>query len=294
MTSFFREILKDIPPELPSIIKIIDYSSSKISIVRIENAFSKPNTFEKYKFLLPLHSSTPIEIIDKKTYQLEKKNIFPVNPGQSHCSKTNSDKPIISVHPIFSIFIEKEYLQDTARLLYGKNDVFFENNNFKINKNLQNLFNIFIEEATNKQTGYQFILENLNLQIVINLLRTLNNNCYNEKRPKNYFEKRSIRYVIEYMEENYNQEFTIEDIAMTANYSTFHFIRIFKAETGKTPFEYLLDIKVDKAKHLLENTDQTITDICFASGFNNRSHFSVVFKKKTGYSPSQYRKINQS
>ncbi len=293
MSTFFKEIIKEIPPELPDIINITDYSSSKISIVKVENAFSDPNVYDIYKFLLPLTSEYPVEIVDKKKFQLEKKKLFPLNPGQPHSSETNNI-PIITIPPFLAIFIDKEFVRNTAKTLFGKNNIFFKNSNFNINSNLQNLVNIFIEESINKQTGYQFILENLNLQIIINLLRTLDSNCSQYLKMKDYHEKKSINHVIDYMYDNYNQDFSLEEIAGTVNYSPFHFIRIFKAETGKTPYEYLLDIKIDKAKQLLKNTNLSITDICFSSGFNNRSHFSVVFKKKTGYSPSQYRKIIQN
>ncbi len=81
------------------------YTSSKISIVKVENAFSSPNTFEIDKFILPLTSEYSIEIIDKNKYHLKKKKIFPINPGQPHCSETNN-KPIIQIPPFLALFIQ--------------------------------------------------------------------------------------------------------------------------------------------------------------------------------------------
>ena len=294
MISFFNEILKSLPPELPDIINIINYSSSKISIIRLENGFSTPNAYDIYKFILPLNSlEYPPEYIDKNKYYLEKRKIFPINPGQTHFSQT--DKGLIIKTPLsLVIFIEKRFMQNTAKTVFGKNNVFFENKNSDLNVNLNNLINLFIEETINKQPGYQFILENINLQITINILRTIDCNCNHNLKMKTYCEKKTIKRVINYLKNNYNQDFSLEDIADFASYSPFHFIRIFKAETGKTPFDYLLDIKIDESKKLLKNSGKPITDICFDSGFNNRSHFSAVFKRKTGYSPSQYRIISKS
>ncbi|MFW6270472.1 MAG: helix-turn-helix domain-containing protein [Bacillota bacterium] len=294
MASFFNEILKNLPPDLLNIIKIKNYSSNKISIVKMENAFSTPNAYDMYKFILPLNTAPyPIEFIEKNKYHLKKGKIFPINPGQPHWTETNNQL-IIKTPSSLTIFIDKEFVQDTAKTIFGKKNIFFENKNSDINANLQNLINLFIEEAVQQQPGYQFILENLNLQITINLLRTLKSNCTYHTKKINYSETKSINYIINYLNENYDQDFSLEQIASLANYSPFHFIRLFKAKTGKTPFAYLFDIKINKAKQLLKNSDLSITDICFASGFNNRSHFSVVFKRKTGYSPSQYRKISQS
>ncbi len=288
--TFFSNILKELPPDLPNIINITDYSSSKISIVKVENAFATPNAFDFYKFLLPLTSEYPIEVMEDEKYRLKRNNLFPVNPGQFHCSETDN-KPIIKIPPFLAIFVDKQFVQETGKVLFGKDKIFFENNNRFINPTLQNLINIFIEETVNKQAGYQLILENLNLQIAINLLRTLENNCTHELDIKNYSEKSPINDVINYLHKNYTEEFSLEEIASSVNYSPFHFIRIFKVATGKTPFEYLLDIKIKKAKEMLKNSTKSVTEICFSSGFNNRSHFSVVFKRKTGHSPSQYRKI---
>ncbi len=73
--------------------------------------------------------------------------------------------------------------------------------------------------------------------------------------------------------------------------SPYHFIRIFKNETGKTPYEYLVDIKIEKACSLLRRSNLSVTEICFLCGFNSSSHFSTVFKQKIGVSPSMYRQL---
>ena len=295
MDSFFNEIRKRLPPELPNIINIKDHSSNKISIVRVENAFSTPNAYEAYKFLLPLYSAEyPVEIIDTNKHHLKKEELIPINPGQPHFSEIDKSKPFIKIPPVLTIFVDKELMRDTSSKIFGEKNIIFENKTLNINNNLHKLINLFIEESIHQQTGYQFILENLNLQIIINILRTANSNCQDELAPKNCFEKKPTRYLMNYMKENYNQIFSLDELARTVNYSPFHLIRIFKAETGKTPFEYLLEIKINRAKQLIKNTKLSITEICFSCGFNNHSHFSTVFKRKTGYSPSQYREIIKS
>lgn len=82
---------------------------------------------------------------------------------------------------------------------------------------------------------------------------------------------------------------TLEEISKQVNYSQYHFIRIFKKETGFSPFEYLTNCRLDKARELLAKTPFTITEICLQCGFQNSSHFATVFKKHTGMSPSEYR-----
>jgi len=75
-----------------------------------------------------------------------------------------------------------------------------------------------------------------------------------------------------------------------ANFSPYHFIRVFKSETGTTPYDYLLNSKIEKAKKILEEEEKPITEVCFLCGFFNPSHFSTTFKKKVGISPYKYRR----
>jgi len=77
------------------------------------------------------------------------------------------------------------------------------------------------------------------------------------------------------------------DIAKMDRYS---FIRSFKAQIGKTPYEFLLDLKIEKAKKMLASKDYSITEISMICDFSSHSHFTTTFKKKTGISPSEYRK----
>lgn len=102
-------------------------------------------------------------------------------------------------------------------------------------------------------------------------------------------EKENINRAVEYLCENFNREYHLTDVVRVANLSPYHFTRVFKAQTGKTPGDYLLDIRVEKAREMLRTTDQTITEICFQCGFRNLSHFATVFKKKMSVSSSEYR-----
>ncbi|MFW6270189.1 MAG: helix-turn-helix domain-containing protein [Bacillota bacterium] len=293
MTSFFDSILKELPPEIPHIINITDYSSSKISIIKTEYTFSQPTTFNIYKFLLPLTSDFPIVIVDNKKFSLKKNKLFPINPGQYHYSDIGQE-PMVHISPFLAIFIDKKFVRETGKTLFNQENIIFENYNYNLNSNLKHLINLFIEETTHQQTGYQFILENLNIQILINLIRTIESNCLPTTTIMSKSDKKTINFAIDYLQKNYDQDFSLSEIAEEISYSPYHFIRIFKKETGKTPFEYLLDLKIEKAKKMLKNSNKYITDICFECGFNNRSHFSVVFKRKTGHSPTEYRKLYQN
>lgn len=94
----------------------------------------------------------------------------------------------------------------------------------------------------------------------------------------------------DWMEENWQKDLSLEDIASIANMNSQHFLRMFKQVYLITPHQYLIDLKLKKAKTLLETTVMPINDICRAIGFESVFSFSVLFKNRFGMAPSYFRK----
>lgn len=84
-------------------------------------------------------------------------------------------------------------------------------------------------------------------------------------------------------------EVSIDDVAKSAAMSRFHFVRQFKAVFGETPVQFRTRVRLDQAKHLLIQSDDSITDICMAVGFSSLGSFSALFSQRFGRSPSGYR-----
>ena len=79
------------------------------------------------------------------------------------------------------------------------------------------------------------------------------------------------------------------DIAKEVNMSQYHFCRFFKKMSGCTPFEYLINHRIDEAEKLLNDTDKAITTIAYEVGFDTVSYFIKTFKKIKKHTPSQFR-----
>ncbi|HEY8969556.1 MAG TPA: AraC family transcriptional regulator [Puia sp.] len=101
---------------------------------------------------------------------------------------------------------------------------------------------------------------------------------------------RRVSLARNWMEENFNTPVTLEDIAAMASMNSQHFLRMFKQVYCITPHQYLIDLKLKKARHLLESTRLTINDICLAVGFESVFSFSILYKKRFGQPPSHLRK----
>ena len=90
--------------------------------------------------------------------------------------------------------------------------------------------------------------------------------------------------------ENCNQDISIENYAQTRGMSVSWFIRNFKKYTGMTPMQFIVSLRVNNAQILLEQTNYSIYEIAKIVGYDDQLYFSRLFRKQKGVSPSQYRK----
>lgn len=106
------------------------------------------------------------------------------------------------------------------------------------------------------------------------------------------FDKRveSIKTALLFIEENYHNKIYISDLAGQVNLNEQYFCRLFKRAIGHTPIEYINEYRIKQAKHLLEETDLQVTEVCLECGFNNLGNFLKEFRKRTGTTPLQYKK----
>ncbi|MGH8278189.1 MAG: helix-turn-helix domain-containing protein [Gammaproteobacteria bacterium] len=96
---------------------------------------------------------------------------------------------------------------------------------------------------------------------------------------------------IVYIHEHLDRDLPLEDMACAAHLSRFHFHRCFKRKIGLSPREYVLEHRLDLAKHLLTRTATPINGIVRRCGFRAHSYFTTVFRKATGKTPRDYRRV---
>lgn len=284
MEQRWKEILGQLQPMAPGTVDVFVTDSMGVLVTKQPMDFNEVEHIHRgYEFIIPFGQSTPYKV-QNKTVETKHNKIFPVNPEQPHIAVKET-----SANTLIALFLEVEFLNDLAKSVSNISELAFENIGFTYDVHLQNLLTDFINELTYKQCGHDLITQSIALQVGVHLLRNLKNNCRLPIKERNYAEKKPIARAVDFIHANYQTPLSLNELAKAANLSPYHFCRVFKAETGKTPSEYLLDIKLKQAKELLlKCRDKSITEICFESGFNNLSHFSRTFLKKVDITPTDF------
>lgn len=154
---------------------------------------------------------------------------------------------------------------------------------------------IAIHEFNFQSSAYKNVCESL-ANALLNIVYTrlneqyLQNNAISKKN--NAISKKSeesIQKIMKYLNEHFNESFSLEELGDTFNMSHYYLSHVFKTETGLSPMKYIIYRKIGEAQNLLMNTDMLIGEICENIGFDDVCHFSSMFKKYIGVTPTQYR-----
>ncbi len=141
-----------------------------------------------------------------------------------------------------------------------------------------------------KETGTHKVitlLQILNILANSTELSKLNKNITSSVQTSKTRER--MNNVLQHLMNNYTETIRLNQIAQIANLSKNAFCRYFKNNTKRSFSSFLLELRINHACKLLSETDKTIAEVCFESGFNNFSNFNRYFKQSTKYSPLQYR-----
>ena len=142
----------------------------------------------------------------------------------------------------------------------------------------------FVDEYTLKLPFYETLSGTMLLSIITFILREISyaNLEYNSRKK--------VMEICRYMQSNYSEKLAVGDYANMCNLSESRFSHLFKEIMNISPQQYLVDIRIQKAKSLLEDTDLPISKISDIVGLQNQHYFSRMFKKYTLLSPLEYRK----
>lgn len=234
----------------------------------------KRNSYDSFLIMYIKKGCCTVKL-DSQTYTAGAGQIVVLDCYKPHSYYTNTGWETLWLH--FDGPVAREYFQmitaDTGPVLNLKDD-------YKFDKYLSKIYQLFQENAS--------IKEALVSQYITNVLTALL--VSRESHSGGTVQSEVIEETTAYMSEHMTEPLTLEQLAARASLSPYYFTRLFKKETGFTPHEYLIAIRINAAKFLLKNVPATsIKEVCFRTGFSNESSFCTTFKKWVGSTPSEYR-----
>lgn len=212
-------------------------------------------------------------VIDGKTYYPKKNDIYILPPGKDHFYYSDDKNPwekiwfnaegalINNILPVYNP-MERVVFSDC-----GGYEYFLRMNEIGKNNSLS---------AVKKHENAALLFHEL-LQFL-----------YDKYRENNISKETEV--LKNYINNNITENISLKELSELVYLSESQVIRIFKRDTGKTPYDYTLDLKTERAKTLLLNTGLMVKEIAFNLGFCDEHYFSYIFRKKTGKTPSDYRK----
>jgi AraC-like DNA-binding protein len=151
------------------------------------------------------------------------------------------------------------------------------------------LFYTILNEYANASYASALLLKSYLLQLIYNIYfwnTELSNKTVTPHSP--YYT--TIKKVIKYIHHNYASKIDLRTLSSLANLSPNYFHKVFTQIMNTTPGEYILNVRLNKAKEFLLQTNLTIQQVADSCGFENSSYFSEVFKKANNLSPRDFRK----
>ncbi len=238
------------------------------------------HSHEEYEFLAP-HTPIPFLVNEGAIYFGEVGWVFPVQSGRSHGIKYE-----LSDISHSSIVIRKEYM-DALLAERGCGGAAF-NYEFRLSDELKFYLHTFKSEYNKGAQCDAQKLRHLSALICLELIHAGTDPAQDTRKEKHSYQ-RGIRTVAEFLNDNYQQDISVEELAKMYGFSKSYFIEVFKRNLGESPHAYLNKLRISRAKLLLETTNDPICEIAEQCGFKKANTFTSLFKTLTGKTPTAYR-----
>ncbi len=206
-------------------------------------------------------NSEGLTTINDTTYSFSKNTFTVVRPNENHNETAE---------------------QQTSLMFIGFNTNYELPSGFyeDVNGEILNTLLEIDKEMKNKQPLYQSILNVLTEKLLLHILRLY---------PKKNFSESNFEYIFNYITSNANKNISVQQMASALGYSYDYLRQLFVKQMGKTIKDYITELKIDKVKTYLLNTNYTLDKIAELTGFSSSSHLCMTFKKETNTSPIDFR-----
>jgi AraC family transcriptional regulator len=154
----------------------------------------------------------------------------------------------------------------------------------------ERLIGLLFHEAVSPELGAPLMVESLTRAIMVHVLRTHSNLSNSAPQTSGAISPGRVKRVVEYMRENLDKTLRLTELAAIANLSPSRFVRAFHTAVGKPPHRFLIQLRIEEACRLLEESDLPVIEVGLRCGFEQPSHFASMFRNVVGMPPSVWRR----
>ncbi|MGL5677163.1 MAG: AraC family transcriptional regulator [Cellulosilyticaceae bacterium] len=218
--------------------------------------------------------------IEEEKYKVKKGTIILINPHVHHTEISDEQEPLEYI-AIGAEGISFTFESDSGNQNHG---IYYANSK---QENIYFCFNRLVHEMEQKEEYFDGVCEHL-LEILVFYLMRCSKNLM--RTPVYENETPQCNKVKQYIENNYLNPITLEELAEVAYINKYYLVHSFTKAYGISPIHYLIEKKLQVCKELLATTNHSVLQISEMTGFSSQSYFAQVFKKACGITPVGYRK----
>ncbi|MFN7040172.1 MAG: helix-turn-helix domain-containing protein [Acidovorax temperans] len=212
--------------------------------------------------------------------------LMPAGTEASRTYKGNTDVLLIHLPPGFILETAKECgFQEQQSNLVSRFAV--------ADEVIERLARLLLATAYESDPGATPMLCALIRALAIHLLRHHSVLSPEKENPPSSMSGGKLQRVVAHMEAHLDQDMPLSSLVELSGLSSSQFTRTFRAAMGKPPHGYLLDLRIERARNLLEKTDLSIIEVGMQCGFAQPTHFATMFRKLVGLSPREWRAARQ-
>lgn len=215
-------------------------------------------------------------VINDKTFEVQKDDFIIVNSNVMHNETSSLEEPL---HYVVMGTDELEF-----QINLGKN--YYIDNLSSHKKLLHFYIKSMLVEMRTQDDHCEYICQNLFKNLVCQIQRWTKIPFLSTQSQKT---NKECRFIEQYLNEHFREDISLQSLSEIVHLSKYYLAHAFKEYKGISPINYLTQVRINEAKHLLETTDFSAAKIADFTGFSSQSYFSQIFHKETGMTPNKYR-----
>ncbi|EGV44236.1 AraC family transcriptional regulator [Bizionia argentinensis JUB59] len=217
-------------------------------------------------------------------------NLFYIPPSKNVYKYLNHKKRILNIYftaPFLECKMGTCFLKNSKKYQQAKKEnelCCFFNKGLVLNRQLRNIVNDFLTCSYGGVIKQSYLESKLTELLLIALASNDSDSIINKLRKE---DRESLVRIESYIRSHLETELSIKNLSELAGFNTSKFKTVFKQVYGIPVFQYITSLRIEKAMQLISKHDYTIAQASYEVGYKNPQHFTVAFKKKLGYLPSQ-------